>query len=226
VQVEYVRHEEPALNTGWWRGVGPTSNIFVVESFIDELAAATHQDPVAFRRGLLGKAPRALAVLDTAAKAAGWGDALPAGRGRGVSLLYSWWDTYIALVAEVEVPPSGEVRVHRVVCAIDCGTVVNPDTVMAQMEGGIIFGISGALYGEVTLKHGRVQQTNFTDYRMVRMNESPRIEVHLVPSTAAPGGVGEPGTAATAPALANAIFAVTGKRIRALPLVKGLQASA
>jgi isoquinoline 1-oxidoreductase subunit beta len=226
IQVEYVRHEEPVLNTTFWRGVGPTHNIFVVESFIDELAAAAQRDPLAYRLALLGKSPRARAVLKTAAKASGWGQELPAGHGRGVSLLYSGWDTYVAQVAEVEVPKSGEVRVHRVVCAVDCGTVVNPDTVKAQMEGGIVFGISGALWGEITLKNGRVEQSNFTNYRVLRMNETPAIEVHLVRNLEAPGGIGEPGTAATAPALANAIFAATGKRIRRLPIQKGLQASA
>jgi isoquinoline 1-oxidoreductase beta subunit len=226
IQVEYVRHEEPAVNTGFWRGVGPTHNIFVVESFIDELAGAAGQDPLAYRLALLGKAPRARAVLETAAKAAGWGGKLPAGRGRGISLLYSGWDTYVAQVAEVEVADSGAIRVPRVDCAVDCGTVVNPDTVKAQMEGGIVFGISGALYGEVTLKNGRVEQSNFSDYRVLRINETPAIEVHLIRNNESPGGIGEPGTAATAPALANAVFAATGKRIRRLPLQKNLQTSA
>jgi isoquinoline 1-oxidoreductase subunit beta len=225
IQVEYVRHETPVLNTGWWRGVGPTHSVFVVESFIDELAAAARQDPLAYRRALLEKSPRARAVLDIVAKASGWGGKLPAGHGRGVSLLYSGWDTYVAEVAEVEVAPSGEVRVHRIVCAVDCGTIVNPDTVKAQIEGGVVFGITGALWGEVTLKNGRVQQSNFNNYRMLRMNESPAIEVHLVRNTEKPGGIGEPGTAATAPALANAVFAATGKRIRRLPLQKALQGS-
>jgi isoquinoline 1-oxidoreductase beta subunit len=221
IRVEYVRHEEP-LHTGFWRGVGVTHNNFVIESFIDELAAASRQDPVAFRRGLLGKSPRGQAVLDIAAKLSGWGGTMPAGYGRGVSLLYSGWDTYVALVADVEVSKSGEVRVHRIVCAVDCGTVVNPDTVKAQMEGGIIFGISGALWGEITLKNGRVEQSNFTNYRTLRMNETPTIEVHLVRNGEAPGGIGEPGTAATAAALANAVFAATGTRIRQLPLQKAL----
>jgi CO/xanthine dehydrogenase Mo-binding subunit len=218
IQVEYVRHEEPVLHTGFWRGVGVTHNTFVIESFIDELAAASKQDPVAFRRAMLGKSPRAKAVLDLAAKEAGWGKPLPAGRGRGVSLLYSGWDTYLALVAEVEVPKSGDVRVHRIVCAVDCGTMVNPDIVKAQVEGGVNFGISGALWGEITLKNGRVEQSNFNNYRVLRMNETPPIEVHLVRNGEAPGGMGEPGTAVTAPALANAIFAATGKRLRTLPL--------
>ena len=223
IRVEYVRHEEPVLNTGFWRGVGVTHNTFVIESFIDELAAAAKQDPVAYRRALLGKSPRATAVLDVATQAAGWGQALPEGRGRGVSVLYSGWGSYLAEVAEVSVGKGGDVRVHRVVCAVDCGTVVNPDTVKAQIEGGIIFGISGALYGEVTLTNGRVQQSNFNNYRVLRINEAPSIEVHLVRNGEAPGGIGEPGTAVTAPALANAVFAVTGKRIRKLPIVSQLR---
>lgn len=224
IQVEYVRHEEPALNTGFWRGVGPTHNIFVVESFIDELAVASSGDPFTYRRELLSKSPRAKAVLEVAAREAGWGQKLPAGQGRGISLLYSEWDTYLAQVAEVEVSKSGEVRVNRVVCAVDCGTVVNPDTVKAQIEGGIVFGISAALYGEVTLKNGRVEQSNFTNYRVLRMNEMPVIDVHLIRNNEAPRGVGEPGTAAIAPAVANAIFAATGKRLRKLPLQKALLA--
>ena len=225
IQVEFVRHEEPVLNTGFWRGVGVTHNTFVIESFIDELAAAAKQDPVAYRRALLGKSPRARAVLDLAAQAAGWGQPLPAGRGRGVSLLYSGWGSYLAEVAELEVSKSGEVRVHRVVCAVDCGTVVNPDTVRAQIEGGIVFGISGALWGEATLENGRVQQSNFHDVRVLRINETPAIEVHLVRNGEPPGGIGEPGTAVTAPALANAVFAATGKRIRKLPLERQLRSA-
>jgi isoquinoline 1-oxidoreductase beta subunit len=219
IRVEYVRHEEPVLNTGFWRGVGVTHNTFVIESFIDELALAAKADPFEYRRALLDKSPRGRAVLELAAKKAGWGATLPAGRGRGIALMYGGaWDTYVAQVAEVSVSKSGEVRVHRVVCAVDCGTVVNPDIVKAQIEGGVIFGIGGALYGEVTLKNGRVEQSNFHDVRVLRINETPVIEVHLVRNGEAPGGIGEPGTAVTAPALANAIFAATGKRIRKLPL--------
>jgi isoquinoline 1-oxidoreductase subunit beta len=225
IQVEFVRHEEPVLNTGFWRGVGVTHNTFVIESFIDELAAAAKQDPVAYRRALLGKSPRARAVLDLAAQAAGWGQPLPAGRGRGVSLLFSGWGSYLAQVAEVAVSKSGEVRVHRIVCAVDCGTVVNPDTVKAQIEGGIVFGVSGALWGEATLKNGRVEQSNFNNVRVLRINETPAIEVHLVRNGEAPGGIGEPGTAVTAPAVANAVFAATGKRIRTLPLERQLRSA-
>jgi len=225
IQIEHVRHEEPVLNTGFWRGVGVTHNNFVVESFIDELAAVSTQDPVAFRRALLGKSPRARAVLDLAAKEGRWGKPLPSGRGRGVALLYSDWNTYVAQVAEVEVTASGDVRVHRIVCAVDCGQIVNPDIVKAQIESGVVYGISGALWGEVTLKNGRVEQSNFHNYRVLRMNESPPIEVHLVRNGEAPGGIGEPGTAVTAAALGNAIYAATGKRLRKLPLQPGLASS-
>jgi CO/xanthine dehydrogenase Mo-binding subunit len=225
LQIEHVRHEEPVLNTGFWRGVGVTHNNFVVESFIDELAAASAQDPVAFRRAMLGRSPRALAVLDLSAKEGRWGKPLPRGRGRGVALLYSDWGTYLAQVAEVEVTASGEVRVHRIVCAVDCGRIVNPDIVRAQIESGVVYGISGALWGEVTLKNGRVEQSNFHNYRVLRMNEAPPIEVHLVRNGEAPGGIGEPGTAVTAAALNNAIYAATGKRLRKLPLQPGLASS-
>jgi isoquinoline 1-oxidoreductase subunit beta len=225
IQIEYVRHEEPVLNTGFWRGVGVTHNNFVVESFIDELAAVSKQDPVAFRRALLRKSPRALTVLELAAKEAGWGKPVPRGRGRGVALLFSSWGTYLAQVAEVEVTGSSDVRVHRIVCAVDCGQVVNPDIVKAQIESGVVYGISGALWGEVTLNNGRVEQSNFNNYRVLRMNETPPIDVRLVRNSEAPGGIGEPGTAVTAAALANAVYAATGKRLRKLPLQPGLASS-
>jgi len=222
IRIEHVRHEEPVLNTGFWRGVGVTHNNFVVESFVDELAAASAQDPVAFRRALLGKSPRALAVLDLAAREGRWGQPLPRNRGRGVSLLYSGWGSYLAQVADVEVTGSGDVRVHRIVCAVDCGQIVNPDIVRAQIESGIVYGISAALWGEVTLNNGRVEQSNFHNYRVLRMNEAPPIEVYLLRNGEAPGGIGEPGTAVTAAALNNAIYAATGKRLRKLPLQPGL----
>jgi isoquinoline 1-oxidoreductase beta subunit len=189
----------------------------VVESFIDELAAAAKKDPVEYRRALLGTSPRAKAVLELAAEKAGWGQPLPEGRGRGVSVQFVF-GSYVAQVAEVQVDKNGEVRVTRVVCAVDCGVVVNPDTVKAQMEGGIMFGLAAALFSEITVKNGRVEQSNFNDYRMLRMNEAPAIEVYLVKSGEAPGGIGEPGTSALAPALTNAIFAATGTRIRKLPV--------
>ncbi len=222
IRIEHVRHEEPVLNTGFWRGVGVTHNNFVIESFIDELAAAASQDPVAFRRAMLGKSPRAVTVLDLAAREGRWGTSLPQGRGRGVSLMYSDWDTYLAQVAEVEVTSSGDVRVHRIVCAVDCGRVVNPDIVRAQIESGVVYGISAALWGEVTLENGRVAQSNFHNYRVLRMNEAPVIEVYLIRNDQAPGGIGEPGTSVTAAALGNAIYAATGKRLRKLPLQPGL----
>jgi len=219
--VEYVRHEPAGVPTAFWRGVGPTHNVFVVESFIDELAQASKQDPVAFRRALLDKSPRTLAVLNLAAQKAGWGQPLKpiAGRkvGRGVSTQFAF-GSYMAQVAEVSVGADGDVRVHRVVCAVDCGQAINPDTIVAQMEGGIIFGATAALWNEITIDKGRVQQTNFGDYRMMRINEAPQVEVHIVTSQDEPGGIGEPGTAGIAPALANAVFAATGKRIRKLPI--------
>jgi isoquinoline 1-oxidoreductase subunit beta len=215
--VEYVRVEPPGIPTAFWRSVGPSHNVFVTESFIDELAAATKQDPVAYRRALLDKSPRAKAVLDLAADKAGWGKALPKGTGRGVSLQLAF-GSYLAQVAEVEVSASGAIRVRRVVCAVDCGTAINPDTVQAQIQSGIIFGATAALYGEITLKNGRVEQTNFDTYQMLRMNEAPIIEVHIVQSSEPPGGLGEAGTSAIVPAIANAIFAATGKRLRKMPV--------
>ena len=215
--LEYVRYEPPGLTTGNWRGVGPTHNVFVVESFVDELASAAKKDSIQFRRSLLGKSPRLLGVLNLAAEKAGWGTPLPEGVGRGVSVQFVM-GTYLSQIAEVEVTKEGEVRVRRVVCAVDCGQIVNPDTIVAQMEGGIIFGISAVLWGEITLKDGRVEQNNFNDYRVLRINETPTIEVHLVKNGEAPGGIGEPGTIGIAPAMANAIFAATGKRIRKLPI--------
>ncbi len=217
LHVEYVRVEPPGIPTAFWRSVGPSHNVFVVESFMDELAATAKQDPVAYRRSLLDKTPRAKAVLELASEKAGWGKPLPKGVGRGVSLQHAF-ATYMAQVAEVELAKDGTVRVRRVVCAVDCGTVVNPDTVRAQIQSGIIFGITAALRGEITLKDGRVQQSNFHDYPMLRINEAPAIEVYIVESSELPGGMGETGTSAIAPALTNAIFAATGKRIRKLPV--------
>jgi len=217
MHVEYLRVEPPGIPTAFWRSVGPSHNVFVVESFVDELAAAAKQDSVKYRRALLDKTPRAKAVLDLAAEKAGWGQPLPKGVGRGVSLQFVF-GTYMAQVAEVEVSKDGEVRVRRVVCAVDCGIVVNPDTVRAQIEGAIIFGITAALFGEITLKDGRVEQTNFDTYQILRMNEAPAIEVHIVQSVEPPGGMGEPGTSAIVPAVTNAIFAAIGKRLRKLPI--------
>jgi isoquinoline 1-oxidoreductase beta subunit len=217
MRIEYVHHEPPGIPTAFWRGVGPAHNVFMVESFIDELAAVAGKDPVAYRRALLAANPRARAVLDLAAGKAGWGKPLAGRAGRGVSLQHAF-GSYLAQVAEVEVAASGEVRVRRVVCAVDCGTVVNPDTVRAQMESGVAFGVSAALREEVTLKGGRVEQTNFGDYRVLRIDEMPSVDVYLVDSREAPGGIGETATACVMPALTNAIFAATGKRIRKLPV--------
>jgi isoquinoline 1-oxidoreductase beta subunit len=217
LHVEYVRVEPPGIPTAFWRSVGPSHNVFVTESFIDELAAAAKQDPVAYRRALLDKSPRAKAVLDLAAEKAGWGQTLPQGVGRGVSFQFVF-ATYMAQVAEVEVSKDGTVRVRRVVCAVDCGTVVNPDTVRAQIQSGIIFGITAALYGRITLKDGRVEQANFDTYQILRMDEAPAIDVHIVESTEPPGGMGETGTSAIVPAVANAVFAATGRRLRNMPV--------
>ena len=219
IHVDYVRVEPPGIPTAFWRGVGPTHNVFVVESFIDELAALAKQDPVAYRRALLGHNPRALGVLNLATEKAGWGGPLPAGRGRGVSLQFAF-GTYLSQVAEVEVATDGSIKVHRIVCAVDCGLAVNPDTIAAQMEGGSIFGLTAALHGAITVKNGRVEQSNFHDYLPMRIGEVPVIETHLVKSAESPGGIGEAPTAAVGPAVANAIFAATGKRIRTLPIIR------
>ena len=215
MRVEYVRHEPRGIPTAFWRGVGPVHNVFVVESFIDELAAKAGKDPVAYRAAIAD--PRAKVVLELAATKAGWGRPLPKGIGRGVAV-QSAFGSYLAQVAEVEVSPQGEVRVRRIVCAVDCGPVVNPDTVRAQMQSGIVYGLSAALHDEITLKDGRIEQTNFGDYRVLRINEMPQVDVFIVDSAAAPGGIGETATACVMPALTNAIFAATGKRIRKLPV--------
>jgi isoquinoline 1-oxidoreductase beta subunit len=217
IRVDYVRHEPPGIPTAFWRSVGPSHNIFVVESFIDELAAAAKKDPVEYRRTLLDKAPRVKAVLELAAEKAGWGQALPKGSGRGVSV-QTTFGTYMSQVAEVAVSKQGDVEVRRVVCAVDCGIAVNPDTIEAQIQSAIIYGLTAALHGEITLKNGRVEQSNFDNYRALHINEAPMIEVYIVDSDEAPGGIGEPGTSALFPAVTNAIFAATGIRLRKLPV--------
>lgn len=199
----------------WWRVVGSSHTAYAVETFIDEVATAAGKDPFAFRQALLGHSPRHKAVLELAAKAAGWGDPLPKGRGRGIAVAVAF-DTYVAQVAEVTVA-DGKVRVDRVVCAVDCGIPVNPDIIAAQMEGGIGFGLGAALYGAITLKDGAVEQSNFDGYQVLRIDAMPKVEVHIVPSAEPPTGVGEPGVAPIGPAVANAVFAATGKRIRVLP---------
>jgi isoquinoline 1-oxidoreductase beta subunit len=216
IRVEYVRVEPQGVPTSWWRGVGPTHNVFVVESFIDELAAAAKQDPVAYRKSLLGHNPRALGVLTLVAEKAGWGMPLPKGHGRGVMVQFAY-GSYVAMVAEVEVAGDGSIKVHRLVCAVDCGLAVNPDTIEAQTQGGAIFGLTAALHGNITFANGRVEQGNFDTYLPMRIDEVPVIETHLVASAEAPGGIGEAATAAVSPAVANAIFAATGKRVRRLP---------
>ncbi|HEU4338932.1 MAG TPA: xanthine dehydrogenase family protein molybdopterin-binding subunit [Planctomycetota bacterium] len=203
--------------TLWWRSVGHSHSAFAIESFMDELAHAAKKDPLEFRRAHMAKHPRVLKVLETAAEKAGWGKPLAKGRGRGLAVHESF-GSIIAHVVEASVSEHGRVRAHRVTCAVDCGPVVNPDSVKAQMEGGVVFGLSAALFGEITFEKGRVQQSNFHDYPMLRMHEMPEVEVHLIPSTERMGGVGEPGVPPVAPALANAIFAATGKRIRRLPI--------
>ncbi len=221
MDLRFVRRDPTGVPTGWWRGVGATRGIFVIESFIDELAGAARQDPVSYRRALLSSA-RMRTVLDLAADRAGWGTALPAGSGRGVSIQNAF-GSFLAQVVEVSVNTQGHVRVERVVCAMDCGQIVNPDTVRAQLEGGATFGLSAALANEITLANGRVQQGNFNDFPSLRIDEAPRIETHLVTSAEAPGGVGETGTACVAAALCNAIYAATGKRVRTLPVSRGLR---
>jgi len=201
----------------WWRSVGHSHNAFVVESFLDEVAHAAGRDPLALRRKLLAGHPRHLGVLELAAAKAGWGTPLPEGHARGIAVHYSF-GSYVAQVAQVSVSHYGNVRVHRVVCAVDCGRIVNPDTIAAQMESAIVFGLSAALYDAITFKKGRVEQGNFDDYRLLSLDETPRIEVHIVESKEAPGGIGEPGVPPIAPAVANALFAATRARVRSLPL--------
>lgn len=200
----------------WWRSVGHSQTAFVTESFIDEAAHGAGKDPFEFRRALLEKHPRHKGVLELAAEKAGWGNPLPAGQARGIAIHESF-GSFVAQVAEVSVSSSGEIKIHRVVCAVDCGRVVNPDTVAAQMESGIVFGLTAALYGEITFKNGRVEQSNFNNYEMLRFGEMPKVEVHIVPSEEALGGIGEPGVPPIAPAVGNAIFVLTGKRLRRLP---------
>lgn len=216
MQVDYVM-KETGIPVGFWRSVGSSQNAFITECFFDEVAVAAGKDPYELRRQFLEKSPRHKAVLELAATKAGWGQPLPEGRFRGIAVHESY-GSYVVEVAEVSVADDGNVHVHRVVCAVDCGMVVNPNTIQAQMEGGIVYGLTAALKGAITIDKGRVQQSNFHDYQMLRMNEMPTIEVHILPSAAAPGGVGEPGVPPIAPAVANAIFAATGKRIRQLPI--------
>jgi isoquinoline 1-oxidoreductase beta subunit len=224
LQVEFVRAEPPAVPTGFWRGVGPNNNVFAIECFMDELARKAGKDPIDFRRSMLGNQPRFLAALNLAAEKSNWGQPLPARVGRGVCVQPSF-ASFIATVVEAEVDEQGEVHLRRVTCAVDTGIAVNPDTVMAQLEGGLIFGLTAALYGEITIEKGRVQQSNFNDYRMLRIDQAPKIDVHIVKSGEAPGGIGETGVTAGPPALRNAIFAATGVALRRLPIDRSLIAA-
>lgn len=217
LRVEYVRDEPPAVPTGFWRGVGPNNNVFAIETFIDELAKKSNKDPVAFRRDHLDKEPRLRAALDLAAEKAGWGSPLPARTGRGVGVQVAF-GSFIATVTQAHVDEHGQIRLQRIVIAVDTGIAVNPDTVIAQLQGGMVFGLTAALYGDISIKKGRVQQSNFHDYRMLRINEIPQIEVHVIKSGESPGGIGEAGTTAASAALGNALFAATGIRLRRLPI--------
>jgi isoquinoline 1-oxidoreductase beta subunit len=225
--VEYVRHELP-IDVAFWRGVGPNSSVCSVECFLDIIAHRIRLDPVDFRRGLLGKAPRALGVIDVAAQRAQWPAPAPPSNfgariGRGIALL-ACFGSYLACIADAAVSDEGDVRVTRVVVVADCGRVVNPDTVVAQIQGGVVFGISAVLYNQITLAKGRVEQSNFNNYRVLRIDEAPKIEVYLVPSAEHPGGIGEPGTVVVQPAIANAVFAATGVRITRMPIDRKLLA--
>ncbi len=216
VRVEYTEHD-PGIPFGFWRSVGASFQGFAVEAFVDELATTAGRDPYQFRHDLLSKAPRHRAVLDLAAQKSGWGTPLPKGRARGIAVMEAF-GSILAQVTEVSVNASGAVRVHKIVCTVDTGWVINPDTIKAQMEGGIVYGLTAALKGEITIDKGRVVQKHFADYQVLRHNEMPEIEVYIVPSTETPGGIGEPSTALAAGSLVNAIYAATGKRVYKLPV--------
>jgi isoquinoline 1-oxidoreductase subunit beta len=216
-RVEFNREEPPEVNTGFWRGVGPNNNVFAIESFMDELARKAGKDPIDFRRAHLDKTPRLRAALDLVKQKSGWGTKLPARCGRGVSAQTSF-GSFIATVIECEVGEGGEIRLRHVWSAVDTGIPVNPDTVVAQLRGGLIYGLTAALHGEITLEKGRVQQSNFHDYQPLRINEVPPIEVHIIRSGEPPGGLGEAGTTSAVPALRNAIYAATGVALRRMPI--------
>jgi isoquinoline 1-oxidoreductase beta subunit len=222
-KVEYIEAPPKALNIGYWRGVAPNNNVFATESLMDELALKAGKDPVAFRLAHLDAAPRLKAIVETVAKRSNWGSKLPARVGRGICAQFAF-GTYIATVCEAEVDESGHVRIRQVHSVIDAGRVVNPDTLMAQVQGGLMFGFTAALYGDITVKDGRVQQKNFNDYRIMRINEAPPIDVHIAQSQEMPGGIGEPGCTAGPPSLVNAIAAATGIRLRKLPIDRDLLA--
>src|SRR6185503_1513809 len=216
IKVEYTE-QDPGVPFGFWRSVGASFQGFAVEGFIDELATTAGKDPYQFRHDLLSKAPRHRAVLDLAAEKAGWGKPLPQGRARGIAVMEAF-GSVLAQVTEVSVDAKGAVKIHRIVVAVDTGWVIHPDTIKAQMEGGIVYGLTAALKGEITIQNGRAVQKHFGDYQMMRIPEMPVIETHIVPSLEMPGGIGEPSTALAAGSLVNAIYAATGKRIYKLPV--------
>ena len=223
--VEYIRHES-AVPVAFWRGVGPNGSIFSIECFIDLIARKTNTDPLEFRRAQLQKNPRALGVLNLVAEKAGWGTAAPpsphgARRGRGIALMNAF-GSFLAAVADVAVNDAGDVRVTRLVIAADVGQVVNPDTLEAQIQGGAVFGLSAVLFDKITFAGGKVEQGNFNDYRILRIDEMPVIEVHIVPSKENMGGIGEPGTVVTQPAVANAVYAATGVQLLRMPIDRTL----
>ncbi|HEY2835860.1 MAG TPA: molybdopterin cofactor-binding domain-containing protein [Rhizomicrobium sp.] len=222
-KVEYIEAPPKALNIGYWRGVAPNNNVFATESLMDELALKAGKDPVAFRLAHLDATPRLKAIVETVAKRSNWGSKLPARVGRGICAQFAF-GTYIATVCEAEVDETGHIRIRQVHSVIDAGRVVNPDTLMAQVQGGLMFGFTAALYGDITVKDGRVQQKNFNDYRIMRINEAPSIDVHIAQSQEMPGGIGEPGCTAGAPSLVNAVAAATGIRLRKLPIDRDLLA--
>jgi isoquinoline 1-oxidoreductase subunit beta len=224
LRVEFNREEPPGVITGFWRGVGPNNNVFAIEGFIDELAREAGQDPIAFRLAHLHNNPRLRAALELVRDTSGWGSPLPSRCGRGVSAQISF-GSFIATVVECSVDDAGEVRLRRVTSAVDTGVAVNPDTVMAQLQSGVVFGLTAGLYGDITLKNGRVQQSNFHDYRILRMDQVPTIDVHLIKSGEAPGGIGETGSTASIPALRNAIYAATGVALRRMPVDRSLLAA-
>lgn len=215
--VTSVRAEPVAVNVGYWRGVGPNNSLYAVECFIDELAAKAGADPVAFRLAMMGDEPRAAAVLRLAAEKAGWGGPMPARSGRGIAVIKAF-GSYIGTVAEVQVADDGALKVTRLVTAVDAGLVINPDTLVAQVEGGMLYGLTAALHGDITVANGRVEQSNFHEYLPLRIDAVPVIDVHLIRNNLAPGGIGEPGTTAVTPAVVNAIAAATGVRLRRLPV--------
>jgi isoquinoline 1-oxidoreductase beta subunit len=223
LRVEFVRKEPEVVTTGFWRGVGPNNNVFATESFIDELAHKAGKDPVDFRVSMLEKTPRLKAAVQLVAQKSGWGEKLPARTGRGISAQVAF-GSFISTVVEVEVDSAGEVKLRRITSAVDTGIPVNPDTIIAQLQGGLIFGLGAALFNEITIKNGRVEQSNFHDYRMLRINEVPKIEVHLISNEEHPGGIGETGATAGPPALCNALFAATGIRLRRLPVDRDILA--